>query len=109
MNNLLRLLAWPISLLYGLVVIFRNKLFDAGIIPSTEIKDVSIIGVGNLTVGGTGKTPHVEYLVKLLHPKYKLGTLSRGYGRKTIGFRLADQDATTEEIGDEPKQFRSRF
>jgi tetraacyldisaccharide 4'-kinase len=107
--NLLRLLAWPISLLYGFVVVIRNKLFDAGIIPSTEIKDVSLIGVGNLTVGGTGKTPHVEYLVKLLHPKYKLGTLSRGYGRKTLGFRLAAKDATTEEIGDEPKQFRNRF
>jgi len=64
-----------------------------------------LIGVGNLTVGGTGKTPHVEYLVKLLHPKYKLGTLSRGYGRKTIGFRLATKDATTAEIGDEPKHF----
>jgi len=107
--NLLRLLAWPISLLYGLVVMIRNKLFDMGLIPSTEIKDVSLIGVGNLTVGGTGKTPHVEYLVKLLHPKYYLGTLSRGYGRKTIGFRLATKDATTAEIGDEPKQFRNRF
>ncbi len=80
-----------------------------GFIPSTEIKDVSLIGVGNLTVGGTGKTPHVEYLVKLLHPKYKLGTLSRGYGRKTIGFHLATATATTAEIGDEPKQFRNRF
>jgi tetraacyldisaccharide 4'-kinase len=84
-------------------------MFDMGIFPSTEMKDVSLIGVGNLTVGGTGKTPHVEYLVKLLHPKYQLGTLSRGYVRKTIGFRLATKDATTAEIGDEPKQFRNRF
>jgi tetraacyldisaccharide 4'-kinase len=107
--NLLRLLAWPLSLLYGLAVIVRNKLFDLGIFPSTTIEDVAVIGVGNLTVGGTGKTPHVEYLVKLLHPKYKVGTLSRGYGRKTIGFHLATKDATTLEIGDEPKQFRHRF
>lgn len=107
--NLLRILAWPISLLYGLAVFIRNKLFDFGIIPSTEIKDIALIGVGNLTVGGTGKTPHVEYLVKMLHSKYKIGTLSRGYGRKTVGFHLATKDATTLEIGDEPKQFRHRF
>lgn len=107
--NLLRLLAWPLSLLYGLVVYLRNKLFDIGIIPSTEIEDAALIGVGNLAVGGTGKTPHVEYLVKLLHPKYKIGTLSRGYGRKTIGFHIATKEATTLEIGDEPKQFRHRF
>lgn len=107
--NLLRLLAWPISLLYGLVVVIRNKLFDLGLIPSTEFQDAALIGVGNLTAGGTGKTPHVEYLVKLLHPKYKVATLSRGYGRKTMGFHLATKEATTLEIGDEPKQFRHRF
>jgi tetraacyldisaccharide 4'-kinase len=107
--NLLRLLAWPISLLYGLAVVIRNKLFDLGFIPQTEVKEVGLIGVGNLTVGGTGKTPHVEYIVKLLHPKYKVGTLSRGYGRKTRGFHLATKEATTLEIGDEPKQFRHRF
>lgn len=107
--NFLRLLAWPLSLLYGLAVIIRNKLFDFGFIPQTEINDIALIGVGNLTVGGTGKTPHVEYIVKLLHPKYRVGTLSRGYGRKTIGFHLATKDATTLEIGDEPKQFRHRF
>ncbi|MCX6311887.1 MAG: tetraacyldisaccharide 4'-kinase [Bacteroidetes bacterium] len=107
--NLLRLLAWPFSLLYGLAVFIRNKLFDFGFIPSTEIDDVAVIGVGNLAVGGTGKTPHVEYLVKLLHPRYSVGTLSRGYGRKTRGFHLATKDATTLEIGDEPKQFRHRF
>ncbi len=107
--NLLRLLAWPFSLLYGLAVVIRNKLFDLGFIPQTEINEIALIGVGNLTAGGTGKTPHVEYLVKLLHPKYKVGTLSRGYGRKTIGFHLATKEATTLEIGDEPKQFRHRF
>ncbi len=107
--NLLRLLAWPISILYGLAVVIRNKLFDLGIFPQTEIKEIGLIGVGNITVGGTGKTPHVEYIVRLLHPKYKVGTLSRGYGRKTRGFHLATKEATTLEIGDEPKQFRHRF
>jgi tetraacyldisaccharide 4'-kinase len=107
--NLLRLLAWPFSLLYGLVVIIRNKLFDIGLIPQTQFKDVALIGVGNLSAGGTGKTPHVEYLVRLLHSKYKVATLSRGYGRKTSGFLLAKPDATTAEIGDEPKQFRNGF
>ncbi|MEO5642744.1 MAG: tetraacyldisaccharide 4'-kinase [Bacteroidia bacterium] len=107
--NLLQLLAWPISLLYGLAVVIRNKLFDLGIFPQTEIKEIGLIGVGNLTVGGTGKTPHVEYIVRLLHPKYKVGTLSRGYGRKTRGFLVATKEATTVEIGDEPKQFRHRF
>jgi tetraacyldisaccharide 4'-kinase len=107
--NLLRLLAWPISLLYGLVVIIRNKLFDLGLLPATEFNDAATIGVGNLSAGGTGKTPHVEYIVRLLHPKYKVATLSRGYGRKTRGFRLATMEATTLEIGDEPKQFRHRF
>ncbi|CAN5166302.1 tetraacyldisaccharide 4'-kinase [soil metagenome] len=107
--NLLRLLAWPFSLIYGLAVMIRNKLFDFGIIPQTEINSIATIGVGNLAVGGTGKTPHVEYLVKLLHPKYKVGTLSRGYGRQTSGFIVAENDATTLEIGDEPKQFRHRF
>ncbi|MBI3511541.1 MAG: tetraacyldisaccharide 4'-kinase [Bacteroidetes bacterium] len=106
---MLRLLAWPFSILYGLIVVIRNKLFDAGILPSTEIKSVSTIGVGNLTVGGTGKTPHVEYLVKLLRGKYKVATLSRGYGRKTSGFILAKADSLTDEIGDEPMQFRHRF
>lgn len=107
--KLLRILAWPFSLLYGLAVVLRNKCFDLGIFPSTEIKEVSLIGVGNLSAGGTGKTPHVEYLVRLLYPKYKVATLSRGYGRKTSGFRMADKSATTLDIGDEPKQFRHRF
>lgn len=107
--KILRLLAWPFSLLYGLVVWLRNKFFDIGLFPSTEFSETSTISVGNLSAGGTGKTPHVEYLVRLLQSKYKVATLSRGYGRKTSGFRLAEKDATTLEIGDEPKQFRHRF
>ncbi|HEU4718132.1 MAG TPA: tetraacyldisaccharide 4'-kinase [Bacteroidia bacterium] len=107
--NLLRILAWPLSLLYGLIVTLRNKLFDIGILPSTNFGDVALIGVGNLSAGGTGKTPHVEYLVRLLSSRYAVATLSRGYGRETSGFVLAESDATTSQIGDEPKQFRHRF
>ncbi|HTF06442.1 MAG TPA: tetraacyldisaccharide 4'-kinase, partial [Bacteroidia bacterium] len=106
--KILRILAFPLALLYGLLTIIRNKLFDLGIFPVTEFKELPLIGVGNLTVGGTGKTPHVEYLVKILHPQYKVATLSRGYGRTTSGFLVAQDDMTTLQIGDEPKQFRHR-
>lgn len=107
--KLLRILAFPLAVLYAIVTTIRNKLFDLGILPVTEFKQIPLIGVGNLTVGGTGKTPHVEYLVKTLHDKYRLATLSRGYGRKTSGFLVADRAMPTADIGDEPKQFRHRF
>lgn len=107
--KLLRILAFPLALIYGLITWLRNKLFDLGIFPVTEFRDIPLIGVGNLTVGGTGKTPHVEYLVKMLYPKYRIATLSRGYGRKTSGFLVAENGMTTFDIGDEPKQFRHRF
>lgn len=107
--KLLRVLAFPFALLYGLITTIRNKLFDLGILPVTEFKHIPLIGVGNLTVGGTGKTPHVEYLVKMLYSRYKTATLSRGYGRSTRGFLVAEEGMTTEQIGDEPKQFRHRF
>jgi len=84
-------------------------MFDLGLFPVTEFKEVPLVGVGNLTVGGTGKTPHVEYIVKVLGGQYKLATLSRGYGRKTSGFLVAEEGMTTLQIGDEPKQFRHRF
>lgn len=105
----LRLLAWPLAVLYGLVTWLRNKLYDWGVLPSKSFDEPAVIVVGNLSAGGTGKTPHVEYIVRLLHEKYQVATLSRGYGRKTSGFLLASQDSTTYDIGDEPKQFRHRF
>lgn len=105
----LRLLAYPFAALFGLIIRLRNKLFDLGMLPVREYNDIALIGVGNLSVGGTGKTPHVEYIVRLLMGKYKIATLSRGYGRKTSGFVLAGEDVTTYHIGDEPKQFRHRF
>ncbi len=98
----------PISILYGLIIFFRNKLFDWHILTSKEYA-TPIISIGNLSVGGTGKTPHTEFLVRLLKDNNKIAVLSRGYGRKTKGYILADRNSTASEIGDEPKQFKNKF
>ena len=105
---MIRYLLSPFALVYGIVVKVRNLLFDVGIIGSTPIDRPSIC-VGNLTVGGTGKTPHVEYLVRLLAPNSKLAILSRGYKRKTQGFRFVNTDSTAFEVGDESFQIKSKF
>lgn len=106
--NATQALLYPFTLLYSAITDFRNHLYNIGQRPSIQF-DTNVINVGNLTVGGTGKTPHVEYLIRLLHSQYKLATLSRGYGRKTQGFILANEDATAETIGDEPLQFYKKF
>ena len=98
----------PLSWLYGLGVGFRNLLFDAGILKSRSYA-MPIISVGNITVGGTGKTPHVEYLIRLLKDKMKVAVLSRGYKRKSHGFVMADSDTPMQEIGDEPYQMKQKF
>ena len=95
----------PLSCLYGWAVNLRNTLFDIGVLKSRSF-DVPIISVGNITVGGTGKTPHVEYLVRLLHDKFKVAVLSRGYKRKSKGFVVANEETTVSEIGDEPFQMK---
>ena len=98
----------PLSWLYGLGVKFRNMLFEIGILHS-ESFDVPVISVGNITVGGTGKTPHVEYLISILKDKVKTAVLSRGYKRKTHGYVLADDNSTMRDIGDEPFQMKRKF
>ena len=98
----------PLSWLYGLGVGFRNMLFEMGILKSKSFS-TPVISVGNITVGGTGKTPHVEYLVRLLKDQAKVAVLSRGYKRKTSGFVLADNNATVRSIGDEPFQMKTKF
>ena len=105
--SLLRLVLYPFSMLYGFVTATRNHMFDRGIKTSFEF-DANVIGVGNLTVGGTGKTPMVEYLIRLLNDR-KITTLSRGYGRKTRGFRIASEKDDALTIGDEPYQFYRKF
>ena len=98
----------PISWIYGFVVWLRNLLYDDHILRSTKVS-IPTICVGNLAVGGTGKTPMAEYLLSLLSAKYKVALLSRGYGRKTRGFRLANEHDTAATIGDEPMQIHLRF
>lgn len=99
---------FPLSLIYGTITGMRNKLFDWKILPSVEF-DFPVISVGNLTVGGTGKTPHVEYLLKLLSKKSSVGLLSRGYKRKTKGFQLAGKNSLPQDIGDESYQVLRKF
>ncbi|MBN2597375.1 tetraacyldisaccharide 4'-kinase [Labilibaculum sp.] len=108
LSPLLKSLLFPFSLLYGLIVSVRNLLFDFNILPSTEFK-IPIISVGNITVGGTGKTPHIEYLITLLKDDYKIATLSRGYKRKSKGYILANEVSTSYQIGDEPMQIKRKF
>jgi len=108
MKNLLRKILFPFSLIYAAVTSFRNFLYDKGIKKSTAF-NLPIIAVGNLSVGGTGKTPMVEYLIRLLSDNHNLAVLSRGYKRKSKGFYLANATTTIEEIGDEPFQYHSKF
>ncbi len=104
----LRLLLLPFSILYGLIVWLRNKVYDARIFRSHRF-DIPVICIGNLAVGGAGKSPMAEYIIRLLKDKQKVAVLSRGYGRKTVGFRLVSFEDTAAEAGDEPLQFRQKF
>ena len=106
--NLLRKILFPFAIIYGIITSIRNFLFDKGILKSNSF-DVPVIVVGNLSVGGTGKTPQIEYLIRLLSPKYKVATLSRGYKRQSKGFVLADSNSNAEILGDEPFQFHTKF
>lgn len=104
----MRYYLYPFALLYGMVVIIRNILYDYGIFKSKSFR-LPVISVGNISVGGTGKTPHMEYLVRLLSPSNNVCTLSRGYGRKSKGFILGDLTHSASEIGDEPCQLKQKF
>lgn len=107
-HNWIKLILTPFSWVYGLITLLRNFLYDQGI-SSVEKAPQFTISVGNLTVGGTGKTPVVEYLTKLLSQKYKVAILSRGYGRKTKGLVFATPSSVASDIGDEPLQYFSKF
>ena len=98
----------PLSWLYGIGVGFRNQLFNIGLLKQHDY-DFPIISVGNITVGGAGKTPHVEYLIRLLKDKVKVAVLSRGYKRKTHGYVLANDSSTVTDIGDEPYQMKQKY
>lgn len=107
-NDKIKYYYLPLAWLYGVAITLRNKLFDLKILP-VEKFEIPVISVGNLAVGGTGKTPHVEYIIQLLKNKYRIAVLSRGYKRKTRGFRLADASADSRTIGDEPLQIFKKF
>ena len=108
MRPLLKVLLWPASALYGLIVRFRTHLYNIGYKKSFSFQ-TQVISVGNLSVGGNGKTPMVEYLIRLLKSNYKLAVLSRGYGRSTHGFKLANINSQASDIGDEPLQMFLKF
>ncbi len=106
--KIFRKLLYPFAIIYDLITTIRNLLFDKQIFKSTSF-DTPIIAVGNLSVGGTGKTPQIEYLIRLLSDKYKVATLSRGYKRKSKGFVVANENSDAKLIGDEPFQFYKKF
>ena len=107
-DKILTGLLTPASWIYGAIVGIRNWMFESKFLKSVEF-DIPVIGVGNLTVGGSGKTPHVEYIVSHLMLDYKVAVLSRGYKRKTRGFVLANSKSTPATIGDEPYQIYQKF
>lgn len=102
------LLLYPISVVYGWVMAIRNAMFEHNMLKQHEF-DIPIISVGNISMGGTGKTPHTEYIVNMLKDRYHLGVLSRGYKRKTKGFVLATRNSHVDDIGDEPYQIYHKF
>ena len=108
MTILRSILGAPISAIWAMVLGLRHRLYDVHILRSYSV-NIPTICVGNLALGGTGKTPHTEYLIRLLTPHYRVAVLSRGYGRKTRGFVLGAPDSTAKQIGDEPLQIVRKF
>lgn len=105
---MVKFLLYPFAVLFGIITSFRNKSYDLRLLKSKEF-DIPIISVGNITVGGTGKTPHVEYLVNLMKDKFEVAVLSRGYKRKSKGFVEVRVDSNVTEVGDEPLQIKQKF
>ena len=103
-----KLLLYPFSAIYGLIVSIRNFMYDYEIFKSTEF-EIPVISIGNITVGGTGKTPHTEYMVDLLSKQFIVTTISRGYKRKTKGFQEVEVSSLATQVGDEPLQIKSKF
>ncbi len=107
-TKIVKYLLTPISWIYGGVMAVRNWMFNHNILPHTEF-EVPVVSIGNITIGGTGKTPHTEYLVRMLAQDYNIAVLSRGYKRKTKGFLLANSNSTPDSVGDEPLQIYQKF
>jgi len=105
---IVKIILFPLACIYGIIMSIRNKLFDWKILPSKSFS-IPVISIGNLSAGGTGKTPHTEYLASLLKKHYKIAILSRGYRRTTKGFILASANHSQTDIGDEPLQYLKKF
>lgn len=105
---LVRILLLPFSIIYGLLITLRNAIYSLGLLKSTSF-NIPIIGVGNLSIGGAGKTPHVEYLIQMLRPYIQLATMSRGYKRTLKGFKIADSGDNALTIGDEPMMYYIKY
>lgn len=105
---LLRIVLFPLAVLYDLITFIRNKAYDTGLKPAARFA-VPVISIGNLTIGGTGKTPMVEHLIRVLGYDHKVATLSRGYGRKTHGMRIAGKEDNPQTLGDEPYQLYHKY
>jgi tetraacyldisaccharide 4'-kinase len=103
-----RILLFPFAILYGCITLLRTSLFRWGVLKTFQPPIPTVI-VGNLSLGGTGKTPHVEWLIRSLQSQYKIAVLSRGYGRKTKGFIELSTKSKADEVGDEPKQIKQKF
>jgi len=106
--SVVRILLYPFALIYGALVWWRNRMYDVKFFTSIQFS-LPVITIGNLSTGGTGKTPHVEYLVRLLQYQYKAATMSRGYKRHTQGFLIADEQSNALRIGDEPMQYHMKY
>lgn len=107
-NIIFKLLLAPFSLIYGIIMALRNYFYKIDLLRSIDF-NVPVISVGNLSVGGAGKTPHIEYLIRALHEYIEIATLSRGYKRKTKGYIEVQSHSTSEQVGDEPLQFKRKF
>lgn len=107
-SDMFKLLLYPLSAIYGLIISIRNLMYDYKIFKSTEF-EIPVISIGNITVGGTGKTPHTEYLVELLNKQFRVATISRGYKRNTKGYLEVDQNSLASNVGDEPLQIKTKF
>lgn len=106
-NILAKILLAPFALLYGVLISFRNFFFQIGLIRSSTF-NIPVINIGNLSIGGAGKTPHVEYLINLLKPYINVSVLSRGYGRNTKGFHFVKPEGDAQQYGDEPLQYKRK-
>ena len=99
---------FPFAWIYGIIIWFRNMFFNIELLPSENF-NMPVISIGNITIGGTGKTPHTEYLIRLLNKEYQVAVLSRGYKRKSKGFLLANEQSNLVDLGDEPLQMKKKF